>query len=57
LCHSFIEDTLLMVVIGGHLSGILVGRTLFALLATFFIAHLLRRLPEPVLDRWFFSRH
>jgi hypothetical protein len=57
LCHSFIEDTLLMVVIGGHLSGLLVGRTLFALLVTFLIARLLRCLPDPVLDRWFFSRH
>jgi hypothetical protein len=56
LCHSFIEDTLLMMVIGGHLSGILVGRTLFALLVTFLVARLLRRLPEPVLDRWFFRR-
>jgi len=57
LCHSFIEDTLLMMVIGGHLSGILVGRTLFALLVTFFMARLLRSLQDPVLGRWFFSRH
>ena len=57
ICHSFIEDTLLMVIIGGHLSGILVGRTLFALLVTFFVARLLRHLPETVLDRWFFGRH
>jgi len=57
LCHSFIEDTLLMLVIGGHLSGILVGRTLFALLVTLLIARVLRRLPASVLDRWFFSHH
>jgi hypothetical protein len=56
ICHSFIEDTLLMVVIGGHLSGTLLWRTLFALLVTFLIARLLRRLPEPLLDRWCFSR-
>jgi hypothetical protein len=56
LCHSFIEDTLLMVVIGGHLSGTLVGRTVFALLVTWLIARLLRRLPEPLLDRWCFGR-
>lgn len=54
ICHSFIEDTLLMVVIGGHLSGTLVGRTLFALLVAWLIARLLRALPEPVLMRWFF---
>lgn len=56
ICHSFIEDTLLMVVIGGHLSGTLIGRTLFALLVTWLVARLLRRLPETFLDRWFFGR-
>ena len=56
ICHSFIEDTLLMVVIGGHLSGTLVWRPLFALIVTYRAAQLLRRLPEPFLDRWFFSR-
>ncbi|MCM2265395.1 MAG: hypothetical protein NDI73_09410 [Desulfuromonadales bacterium] len=56
ICHSFIEDTLLMVVIGGHLSGTLAGRTLFALLVTWLIARLLRRLPETARDRWFFGR-
>ena len=56
ICHSFIEDTLLMVVIGGHLSGTLVGRTVFALLVTYLVARLMRSLPEPVLDRWFFGQ-
>ena len=56
ICHSFIEDTLLMVVIGGHLSGPLVWRPLFALIVPSRAAQLLRRLPEPFLDRWFFSR-
>lgn len=56
ICHSFIEDTLLMLVIGGHLSGTLLGRTLFALLLTWLVARLLRKLPEPLLNRWFFSR-
>lgn len=56
ICHSFIEDTLLMVVIGGHLSGTLVGRTVFALLVTWLVARLLQRLPETARDRWFFGR-
>ncbi len=34
LCHSLIEDTLLMVMLGGHVSGILWGRLLFSLAAT-----------------------
>lgn len=56
ICHSFIEDTLLMVVIGGHLSGTLLWRTLFALTVTFMVAQALRRLPESLLDRWFFRQ-
>ena len=56
LCHSFIEDTLLMLVIGGHLSGTLAFRTLFALLVAYLVARLLRRLPNTFLERWFFRR-
>jgi hypothetical protein len=55
ICHSFIEDTLLMLVIGGHLSGTLVARTLFALLVTALLARLLPRLPAAVRNRWLFS--
>jgi hypothetical protein len=56
ICHSFIEDTLLMVVIGGHLSGTLLFRTVFALLVTFLVARLLRHLPDAVVARWCFGR-
>ena len=55
ICHSFIEDTLLMLVIGGHLSGTLLWRTLFALLVTWMVAQLLRRLPSRFCDRWLFA--
>jgi hypothetical protein len=34
LCHSLIEDTLLMSLVGGHVSGILWGRLLFSLVVT-----------------------
>ena len=46
LCHSLIEDTLLLLLIGGHLSGILWGRLIFALLAMAIIVRIVRRLPE-----------
>ncbi|MBN1361954.1 MAG: hypothetical protein JW993_15265 [Sedimentisphaerales bacterium] len=45
LCHSLIEDTLLMVALGAHLSGILLGRVLFALAATFALVKLSPLLP------------
>jgi len=44
------------VVIGGHLSGTLAFRTLFALLVTAVVARLLRRLPDAVVERWCFGR-
>ena len=30
LCHSLVEDTILMMLLGGHLSGILGGRVVFS---------------------------
>lgn len=45
LCHGMIEDTLLMVALGGQLGGILWGRMVFSLLVTFLIVRLLRTFP------------
>ena len=42
LCHGLLEDTLLMVAIGGKLSGILWGRIVFSLIVTILLVHLLR---------------
>lgn len=33
LCHSLVEDTMLMLLIGGHLTGTLLGRALLSMLA------------------------
>jgi hypothetical protein len=43
LCHSLIEDTLLMLLLGAHLSGILWARLAFALVVVALIAHWPRR--------------
>jgi len=42
LCHGLVEDTLLMVAIGGKLGGILWGRILFSLVVVFLIVKLVR---------------
>lgn len=42
LCHGLVEDTLLMMAIGGRLGGILWGRILFSLLAVFMLVRLFR---------------
>ncbi|AMK11479.1 nucleoside recognition domain-containing protein [Pseudodesulfovibrio indicus] len=46
LCHSLIEDTLLIMLIGGHISGVLWGRLAFSLVAMAVIVQVVRRLPE-----------
>ena len=48
LCHSLIEDSLLITLIGGHISGVMWGRLIFALLAMAGIVQVVRRLPRPV---------
>lgn len=48
LCHSLIEDTLLMMLIGGHLSGIFWGRLIFSIIAMAGIVQIVRRLPKRV---------
>ena len=44
LCHSLIEDTLLLMLIGAHLSGILWGRLAFVLLFMAVLVQIVRRL-------------
>ena len=52
LCHSLIEDPLLMMALGAHLSGTLWARLLFALLAIFLLVNLLRYVPEKTFGRF-----
>lgn len=53
LCHSIIEDTMLMVLAGGHLSGILWGRLVFSMAATAVLVKASSLLPESLFDRIF----
>ncbi len=54
LCHSLIEDTLLMLALGGHASGVLAARLAFSLAAVFLLVKLLGRLPQRTLERWLY---
>ena len=55
LCHSIIEDTLLMMLIGADASAILWGRLIFALLATAMLARLLPKISEKMWG-WFYKK-
>lgn len=54
LIHSMFEDTLLIMSLGGHVSGIFWGRLLFALVVVFGLVRLSRVLPIFWLDYLFF---
>ncbi len=56
LCHSIFEDTVLLMVLGAHVSGIFWGRLLFSLLAVFLLARLIKVLPQSVFDRYLVRR-
>ncbi len=55
LCHSVFEDSLLLVVIGGRLSGLLWARIAFSLLAIAVLARLTRVLPPSAFRRLFWK--
>lgn len=52
LCHSLVEDTLVMMLLGGHFSGVFWGRLLFSLVMTFLLGLLIKRLPQAVFERY-----
>ena len=43
LLHAVIEDTILMALIGGHISGILFARIIFSLIVSYFIFMIYKR--------------
>jgi hypothetical protein len=52
ISHSFIEDTLLMVTIGGHLSGLLCARFAFSMIVVAFLVRVCAHLTKPFCDRF-----
>ncbi len=54
LMHSMIEDTLLMILLGGHVSGVLVFRFIFAMAVIFVMVKLMKSVSETAFNRYFF---
>lgn len=52
--HSIIEDTLLVVALGADVGGVLIGRLVFAVIATAVVARIVRDLPDATFFRWAF---
>lgn len=56
LFHSVIEDTLLIFALGADLSGILLGRFIFAFCILFLIGYFIKRIPTPYFNRLLFRQ-
>ncbi|CCO24328.1 hypothetical protein [Maridesulfovibrio hydrothermalis] len=52
LCHSVIEDTLLLMMIGGHISGLFWGRLIFSIAIVAAIVQLTKIIPESFSDKY-----
>jgi len=52
LAHSLIEDTLLIMTIGGHLAGILLARVAYAVIVVMLIVKVVSLLPESFCKRF-----
>lgn len=51
LCHSIFEDTILVISLGGHWSGVLVIRTIFAFLITWAFAYFTKKISDTKFNR------
>jgi hypothetical protein len=54
ICHSMVEDTALMMAVGGHISGILIFRTIFSVLLVAVLMRLSYSIPDKIFYRWLF---
>jgi spore maturation protein SpmB len=54
LMHSMIEDTLRMIFLGGHISGVLFLRFIFAMIVIFIMVRLMRNMTDRSFNRYFF---
>ncbi len=54
LSHGLIEDTILMLFLGGHILGLFWGRLLFSLITVYLLVKIVSRFSESTLDRYLF---
>jgi hypothetical protein len=56
LFHSIFEDTLLMLSMGGHWSGVFVFRAIFAFVCTFLIVRIMRNMEDAKFLKYFMTK-
>ncbi len=55
LCHSLIEDTILMMALGGHYSGILLARILFSFIFIWLLVKFTQKMNDFKFSKYFLS--
>lgn len=55
VCHSVIEDTILAALLGGNITGILIGRIVFSVLCTYLLVRVVHACSEAAFRRYFFT--
>ena len=56
ICHSVLEDTLLTMVFGAHISGVLFARVAFSMVVIGVISRIFALFPDQVLERWVMTK-
>jgi len=56
LFHSVVEDTILMMLLGGSIWGFLVGRMIFAFILVWLMVRLFSLIPEQRFQKFFFNQ-
>jgi spore maturation protein SpmB len=56
LCHSVIEDTILMIALGGHYTGILIARVIFSFVIIWSVVRYTKRLSDPTFAKYFLAK-
>lgn len=54
LAHSVFEDTLLMLVLGAHLSGLIWARVIYAVIFVFVLVRVVNRIPVSIFEKYLF---
>jgi hypothetical protein len=56
ICHSVIEDSLLLMSIGAHYSGVFIFRPVFALIVTYAFVKITQKWSEEKMAKWFYTK-
>ncbi|MCL2682861.1 MAG: hypothetical protein FWE63_05175 [Bacteroidales bacterium] len=57
ICHSIIEDSLLLMSVGAHYTGVFVFRIVFALIITYIFVKITSKWSEEKMAKWFYAKN